>query len=281
MTAGAPLFGRDFVVVVQSGETDAVEVRPPLGLTFSVSRTLRREPNEATIELHNLAPATRNAILNVEQPRVTLRVGYVEADTFLIFSGDCDVHKARERTDVSIVLEGKDGGDAYRRVRIAQPFAANTRVDAVVRALVGDLGIGAGNLEEFASSLRLASGSQVVGDGFTANGHVRNVLDGIVRSSGLSWSIQAGALQLRANNEAPRREIQLLSPDTGLIGSPTIDDDGLVTAAAFLRPGTSPGDRVRLESRDYPGVYEVTEVTYVGDSTGADWDAQLTLRADQ
>jgi len=75
-----------------------------------------------------------------------------------------------------------------------------------------------------------------------------------------------------------QRTAQLLNASTGLIGSPSKDKKGVVTARVLIRPGLDPGRRVVLESALVSGSFEIRSLEIVGETRGNEWTATLELR---
>ena len=103
-------------------------------------------------------------------------------------------------------------------------------------------------------------------------------------SIGYTWSVQDGNLQLLPNGGALAREAILLSPDTGLVGSPEQGKHGVVKAKAFLVPGLVPGQTVQLQSRGTSGNYRIETAEYTGESRGTgpgSWGVEMHMRLAQ
>jgi hypothetical protein len=140
------------------------------------------------------------------------------------------------------------------------------------------MGIGEGNLGELGTDATLADGDLSSYElGTVLSGVAHRELDRIVRSCGLTWSVQSGVLQLRRAGRALNTTAIRLSPQTGLIGSPSIDADGYVECTSLLNGATYPGRPVVLESRAINGGFQVRRVRHVGDTAGNDWYNELTL----
>jgi hypothetical protein len=252
-----------------------------LDCTFTVFKSRKREPNRATIAIYGLSTDTRQRIEGRTPPRVELRAGYGE-DPPVLFVGDATragVVTEADGVDVVTKVEAKDQGDAYQRARLVRSFAAGATVDEVLRAAVRALGIGDGNLADFARGLALTNGATSFAEGYAAAGPARDVVDAIVRGAGLRWSIQNGVLAIRQRGQPIQNRATLLSPDTGLVGAPTADPKGVVTAVCLIQPGLDPGRRVVLESRQFQGGYAIRSVEYSGSTFGAEWYATLELEA--
>mgnify|MGYP007122145287 CR=1 FL=1 len=75
------------------------------------------------------------------------------------------------------------------------------------------------------------------------------------------------------------RDAIRLGADSGLLDAPEIVDRRTVKVRALLQPGLVPGQRVVVDSLLVQGaVLRITEATFSGDTAGASWDAELTLK---
>lgn len=252
-----------------------------LDITFRVEKSTKRTPNTAEIRIWNLSKESRSVVETGDPRVVILRAGYAEDGDPppVIFLGD--VRKARTEivgVDVVTIVPGRDGGAAFSDARISKAYPAGTPVVRAMRDAIDALGIGVGNLSEFESRLRLRSGGDTFPDGYVAEGPARATLDALVRGTGLRWSIQDGALQVQERGRALATQAVLLTPDTGLVGSPTKAERGIVTARSLIQKGLDPGRRVVVESRLVSGEYEIRRVVYEGETAGQAWYATLELR---
>lgn len=252
-----------------------------LDMSFRVEKSTKRTPNTAEIRIWNLSDTSRS-IVETGDPRVViLRAGYAEDGNPppVIFLGD--VRKARteiDAVDVVTIVPGRDGGQAFSDARISKAYPAGAPVARAIRDAVDALGIGPGNLSEFEARLRLRSGGDTFPDGYVAEGPARATLDALIRGTGLRWSIQDGALQVQERGRALATQAVLLTPETGLVGSPSKGEKGIVTARCLIQKGLDPGRRVVVESRLVSGEYEIRRVVYEGETAGQAWYATLELR---
>jgi len=302
------LFGRSWYVSI--GDVEITD----LDIEFSVFKSIKREPNKCSLKVFGLSEATRQRIesqldyvttsrtvpkppgsattgnepqttrietrsLRAGRPWIELKAGYGPTPNTLFFgqTGAQGIVTQADGVDVAMLIEAKDGGESYQRARINQSFAAGSTVEDVLRASVSALGIGEGNLSDFATNLALTNGTTQFVTGYTASGPARDTVDSIIRGAGLRWAIQNGVLTIRRRGQPLQVEAVLLSPETGLIGSPTVDPQGIVTAVCLIQTGIDPGRKVHLKSRQFDGGYQVRSVTYTGSTTEEDWTATLTL----
>jgi hypothetical protein len=244
--------------------------RRPLAVSFEVAKSLGREPNRASVKVANLSKPTRESLEQADEPELQIRAGYQEQglqDT--IFVGDTqDIYSTREGADIWTMIESEDGG----------------RSSTVLTTIAGAMGVGIGNTASVAASATLSSGSNIFARGLAIEGPAWRSLDTVCRSANLRWSVQSGVLQLRQQRRPAEVTATLLSPSTGLIGSParTSRDprtgDISVTATSLIVPGLFPGTVVVLESTTVQGSWMVHTVRYTGSTIANDWYAELTLK---
>lgn len=113
-------------------------------------------------------------------------------------------------------------------------------------------------------------------DGAVVSGSAFREMNFICSSLGLSWSIQDGKLQIIQLGKALDGKAILLSASTGMIGSPTVDTDGVLTVTMLLAPDVFPGRKLVLDSQRLKGQYRIEVCEYQGDTYEKDWYIKLT-----
>jgi len=267
------------------GDGALIEVSD-LDLAFKISKSTKAEPNTCELAVANLSATTRARINAVRRPLVRVYAGYQETGLSLLFSGDArEIVVSREPPDVLMTLTAADRGRSYQTSRIARTFPAGTSLQTVLEAVVDSLGIGRGNLSEVAQGFTLSNGARTFSEGFVASGPSHRVLDSLLRGAqvdgrgaGLRWSVQNGSLVIKRRGQPVQTRATVLSPASGLLGSPAAGERGEVTARALIQPGLDPGRVVKLESTDYDGGYVVRSVSISGDTKGDAWDVEMVLR---
>ena len=253
-------------------------------MKFEVNKSTGREPNTASVSICNLSKSRRDQLAVESSPQLELAAGYKDLED-TIFVGDArDIWSERDGADVWTTIEAEDGGRSYRTATIEQSFAPNTPVITVLRACADAMGVGIGNADSMAASARLDNaGSQFAG-GTVLSGQAWRQLDRICRSCSLRWSVQSGVLQLRQAGQPAETRALRIAPSTGMLGSPkrgTKDErSGKVahSVRTVLIPDIYPGRVVSIESSELEGAFMVTSVSFVGESTGPDWYAELEIQ---
>lgn len=232
------LFGRKWQVVVGITETLGLDVSN-LDIEFKVLRTLRAPPNRCVLNIWNLNKDHRSQLLKRNRPNpssgktvgvpVEIRAGYTN-NTSTIFLGDLrEVSSVRDRTDWKTTLSGDDGGRAYRESRISKTFTKGTPISTVLQQCVEALNIGTGNVASFLADAAIAGIGGTLPHTMTLAGNAAQQLSRLLNSMGLTWSIQNGVVAISKKGEPINLEAVLITPSTGLIGSPEAGVDASVS----------------------------------------------------
>lgn len=280
MTAGPELWDRRWSVTV-----DTLEL-PGFDVEFTVTRTHKPEPNTCELAIYNLnedhvaqleqlEPAGKRATSGIA---CKIEAGYAERGTHLVWLGDLrTVETVREGPDWVTRLSSGDGEKAWQNARKHVSYGPRTGLDTALRAIVRALGVGEGNLSKYTSKLRQA-GVANFPHGTVITGAASRELRDFARSAGLEVSVQNGELQLIDAGKALDGEAILLSSDdanTGLIGSPSVDSEGVLTCSTLMIPDVVPGRLVMLDAVRSKGAYKIIRSTCRGQSRGQDWGFEL------
>lgn len=247
-----------------------------LHFTFKVVKNLRKEPNTCEVVISNLSEKSR-AELQDKDLRISLQAGY-DDDVSLIFTGNArDVDHVRRGTDWETKIQCGDGERGYRHGRVNESFKSGTSVSGVVRRFADQMGIDANIAAGFLSEI---SGKQYVA-GYAARGRASRELDRVLKAYGYEWSVQDNELQILKPGASTTELAVELTPDTGLLGSPTLSSPEkkgqkpVVKARSLLQAGIRPGRRVIVRSESVNGTFRVTKVTHTGDTAGGDFFSDL------
>jgi hypothetical protein len=271
------LYQRACVAIVDDTRIEGVRA------VFKVVKTHKKEPNTLDLKLTNLAEKTRG-LMKTKGAQVILTAGYV-GQASVIFEGQArTIDHVRTGSDWVTHIQCGDGERAFQLSRFTQSFKPGTPVVDVVRAGARALGVGLGNLEEALARGGFRGNLSQFASGYSAKGRASSELDRLFRTLGLGWSIQDGNLVILKDGETLQDRAILLSPDTGLIGSP---DHGApnkkggpseLKAKCLLQPQLKLGGRVELRTESIQGAqYRVDKLEHEGDSAGGNWYSSLEL----
>jgi hypothetical protein len=274
--------------------------REGLRVGFTVQKDLTKAPNTAEIVIYNLARATRQRLHRERSVPVVLEAGYRDTGLILLFAGEMREAFSRPEPDGTwaTVLRAGDGDGPLRSARNKTGLRPGVSVERVFSDQFDALKVGLGNA--FSELKRQLAGSDAsvtkladaLGSGFTGSGSVAQQLDKLSKSAGLEFSVQDGELQVLKAGKVLSTTATVLSPETGLEGSPEVDAKGTMHCRVRIIPGLSPGYPVqvtRLSAVDQRGyedigveidqtVYRVERTRYVGDLWGQDFNAEIDCR---
>ena len=247
-------------------------------IEFNISKSLSSTANTASIDVWNLAESTRNA-MGKEFDGVELEAGYIPPDggstVGTIFAGNLrDVEHRRDGDDIISTIQCGDGDAALRKATIAKTYPRGTKVGDVVDDIYAQFekeGIARGErkgLDDLPDFKRP----------YSMCGSCDREMDRIGRSNKVYWSIQNETFETLPG-DGFIGGIVLLTPATGLIGVPTVTDNG-VKADAFLNPEIRPGRRVQIESQTLEmnsegGVYRVGSCDFSGNNRSGEFRVSI------
>ena len=242
---------------------------------FKCVRSLKPEPNTADLRIFNLTPDNRKKLEETEDLFASISAGYID-NTFSIFSGALRTASTfRDGQSLITQVDSGDGEKEYRTARVNQSFTTGATTATVIKSLAEAMELGEGNIAEF-----LIPGSLALGDtggtyrtGTALSGLASDELTRFCESVGLERSIQDGNLLFLKNGTALDATVlaRTLSPTTGLIDVPSVDNDGVLKARTYMLTDLTPGRVVNVEAEFVEGRYRIEKATYQGDTRGNDW----------
>jgi hypothetical protein len=253
-----------------------------LRIAFEVVKTNLPQANELTISIWNMAPETRAQVERRENT-VILSAGYNMDIIKTLAVGDVSAYdtKMDGQGDLVTTLICGDGVRALRDTRVNLSYAGEVSAQQIVNDLARALSLESVDV--------IANLSGAYRNGYSYSGRAAGSLDELASRFSFEWSVQNGELKILTRRTADTRDVVVLTPQTGLIGSPApLDDVGTSMAQNAQEPGLAiecqlqpriyPSGVVELQSRDYRGRYRVETVIHRGDTRGNDWRSELQVR---
>lgn len=256
-------------------------------VAFSVEKTTLPEPNTASVQVWNLNPDQRASLEELRPKKddkrgipVLIEAGYKADGPAQIFLGDLrTVYSVKDGPDWVTTLESGDGEKATQTARIGTSIGPKTPVDTALRAMVKALGVKPGNVEKTIQKLKLGKTGKLFNQGVVLSGSVAQQLTTFARSADLEWSIQDGALQFVDRGKVLAGKAYKITPKTGLIGSPTVDNKGVLSCDMLMLSDLRPGSKIVVESSRVKGNYRVEKLNWRGDThSQSDWIVSIEAK---
>lgn len=303
------LFKRVASLVVGKPDGKTVEIKD-LRFAFSIEKGATESPNKCTCRIWNLAPESR-AIVETVNNVLILKAGYEQdVGALTIFTGT--VTRAltrREGADYVTELEMHDGGIEYSQKKTSFSYSAGMKAQAVLSNIAASFGLPVRQLPEDIAE-------KTYPEGFSFIGRSREAMTKACDYLGLEWSIQNRQIQILKKGKALKMQAFVLSPDTGLVGSPELEHKTLTEKAAakkgytskqkgvrvidaedleankvkklevqgykvktLLQPTLEPGHYVQLKTKGIDGeFFKIEQLTHDADTHGKEWTSNLVLR---
>lgn len=249
-----------------------------LRVAFEIeTNTFGASANHSKITLSNLSAQSRQSIK--KGYLVQLYAGYNNL-TGLIFTGNVFVAKSQRRPQdgtIDTILECLDGGSSITYSRLDKTYPAGTTLITVLtdvaRAMnattdYNPVGVNAG--------ISLNIPAVVFNKGYVAHGPCKDTLDKLLTPQGLEWNVHNGNLNIIPIGNYDGNTAELVSQDTGLIGTPS-QNAYFTQFDVLLNPRIYPGRLVQLkcENTEMNGYYKVRKCKYEGDSRGDKWGVSV------
>lgn len=271
------LFGRRAVVQVDEGST-ALTIEG-LDVSFKIELD-SRQFGKAQIDVFNLNEEHRRKLSDSKTVDVALSVGYVGQPLERLCKGTLrDVLSKYDPPDWITTLRTGDG-DKASKLRTNRSYGAGTPMDKVWKDLVDKLkdSLDVGNAIEAFQNGQFTNGITELLHGGATHGLAIDELRKIGTSAGLDVSVQEGELIITQAGQPLETTAIVLSPDTGLIGSPQPAPNKRLKCRALILPGLKPKRKIEIKRASVTGLYVIEKAIYTGSTFANDWYADLECR---
>jgi len=253
-----------------------------LRIAFRVTKSAESEANQCEATIWGLSEASRGRIQDELPTSLIIEAGYEDSTSTLFYGEAVRPRSVKTPTGWVTKIAGSDGHTPQREiVNLSMP--PDTSVGDAIATIARKMKVGASTALRRALAGDFDGGLSAFANGLTFSGSAKEEMDKLTSSLGVEWSIQDGEL-LILNEGDTAGEAVLLSPDTGLIGSPETAQDAknksltLVRCRSLLQGIINPGRRLELESEAISGSYQVRKVMHQGDTHGPGWYSDLESR---
>jgi hypothetical protein len=270
-----------------------------LRCAFEIDRDEKPWPNSATIRIWNLNPDHRAELAEQQGIRCRLEAGYQEQRGVLFDGFLREAPSEHDGTNWITECHAGDGeldkdGDPIAGASIHKTWSRGTPCAQILKDFVAEMNIDPGNTAIAGAAAAMTTGAAIP-LAFTVDGPVLDELTYFMRSVGLAWSIQDGAMQVRVA-DVPADTGPLISPQTGLVGrvrkfTRKIERENtlskktelatwsMVSGTCLLLPELKPGIGFALTSDAATGAYLCTRVRHAGDTHAREWYTEFEARS--
>jgi hypothetical protein len=275
-----PLFGRRVKVTIGPPGQEG-KVWTGLRVRFHVHKTADAQPNKLELRIYNLSSDARHFIENGAKAKgsasyaVIIQAGYaaeVSAGSLpVIFTGRLELGDSGTRgkhnhhhqgADWVTECKATDGGHITRNIVISKSFGPGTAEATIINDVAKAMGVTVGKIKGLPK--------RNANHGRALSGTAAAELDRLCRTHGLRWSIQDGVLHILPPGSAINPTAFIISPDTGMIGSPQRTERGL-KVVTLIQGAITPGRLIDVRSADVKGIYIAEDVVQEGDTHEKPW----------
>lgn len=254
------------VRVTVGDDASALRVEDLL-IKFKLRREATDTPAEGFISIYNLTPANEQRIRE-RGVRVRLEAGY-GGRYALLFDGDIRrVERIREPVDRGVKIAVGGNSTKQRQAVFVLTYDASTPVRTIFEDAARTMGLEIGPLD-------LIPADATRPEGFAFQGATRTLLSGLLQPHGLRWYEDNGVIRItkQGTSTDDRPQGVLINRRSGMIGSPTITDDG-IRVRSLLDVRLRLDTRVRVESElvDMGQLWKVVEITHQGDNREGEYE---------
>jgi hypothetical protein len=275
-------FNRAFILKIETGDNEFVEVKSPFTLDFNVVRNNLASANTATFTIYNLGTETRAKIFKDVYDIGNLRAiqlfaGYAESEGDLIprcFNGTIKrAFSYRQGADFKTVIEAYDGMISMGTDFVSMTVPPSSPVGAAVAKVASELK----NVDKVTIGQKF---TDLTKRAMSIMGNPGDILKQLTNNNFYIDNQSAYALD---QTEVVPGEIRLINYDNGLIGTPK-KSELMIEIEMIFEPRIKPSQLIELESLTedrFNGVYKVTGMTHRGiisGSMGGDCRTVLTMQ---
>lgn len=277
------LFKREVIATVGNQGETGLRVKD-LDVFFAIESDITPEPDRAEVTIYNLSAESRNIIANLNSTgRVIVEAGYTQNQdspgTSIIFEGDVTrTTSALQDGDIVTTIEASSGllsRSLTKRLDKSYPKLTTLRKVIEDLAAVANVAVPRSTLNQLSlgnTALQFPKGKNVSGPAWETLVH-------LLEDSGFKPTVQAGALFVTPVDASAVVVGVKLTPQTGLLGTPYIDDNGLLTGRSLMIPDMLPGRFVQVTSEFISGTFQLESCTYSGSLFENDFGIEFTGRS--
>lgn len=261
------IFDRNIRVTIRD-----VVVIENLVIHIDLKKEASSAPSEGSIMIYNLSESTETLIREAGE-QIRVEVGYGN-ELSVIYDGQIRrVDKDRSTLDRVTKIEVGGNADIVTNARFNRGYEGSIPTRLIVNDIVATFNLTPSPVDIIPADARLQD--------FVYSGRSTDALDEILQPLNIYWFEDDGVIRLSKVGREVVSDTVVLSATTGLIGSPSITEDGIkfksVMNAAIVVGGViqidsmvlteaASGGDMSQRANEYQGRYKVTQLTRRGDN---------------
>ena len=271
----AQLWNRKAIVTMGPKGEQGVKIEG-LRVSFDIEKTLGQSANNAKVMIYNLNESNKSILKTKENLSLTLEVGYGINNVDLLFTGDI-VRSTTQRNGADFIstIEVADGDEGLRKATLDKSYVAGTNEKTIMEDALNAMK----ETGQVIVGTIATIGDNIAQNGFSATGLASDIVDGLAKKQDHDFSVQDNETQVLKTDEDTGEEAIVLTPSTGLIGSPRIGligesitkTDGIEFKALIQTTRFKPGRIAQIKSREVDGFFKILKSKFTGDTHAPAW----------
>ncbi len=189
----------------------SIDIENGFDISFNISKTQEKEPNDSTIEIYNISEDSRRKLDN-DYYFVTVYAGYQNDAKLLALGEISEVKHIFDNASVKTTISFQDGSDNYRNSTISKTFVSGTSIKKIIQEIATSMNYSDPYLVDIDENLKINHAQTICGNS-------AKYLKDYCNKAGLRYSIQNDKLIIKKEDSyLATNEAQLISEETGLVG---------------------------------------------------------------
>ena len=258
------------LISVNENDTDTGLNLSALDFKFKVKRTLKAKPNTAVVSVYGLKESSRLYLSTPKKLSMSLEVGY-NGENELIFLGEVrNSYSMQEHAENITVMETGDSEKVMQAAGMNLTFGSQSisfksalnAIQATIPQIMSGSQVAAWQKQN--AVLAQVNAAILHPKGGAIDRKSTRYLDNICKSLGLEWSVQNGAVTIFSKDTGENNQDIVLDENSGLIGSPSVDNNGFLEFKSLILKGMHPGACVQIKSKNTNGRYRLESCEWEG-----------------
>ncbi len=245
-------------------------------MSFQIRKTESSDPNTCRLTIFNLNEDSRNRI-NVKNSKLYLSAGYKQdtRDEIIFIGNLTNLNTVYGTHEVTTMIEAADGEVEINEPKISVSFKEGASAKQVLDKVLTKIKLPV----KIKDSVLALFEKKKFSNGQAFMGAAKLLLDTLTKDVNVTWSVQNNEIKMYENDSGDDSFAIVLTPETGLIGSPTRvkikkgtrdvkkEVDGW-RLTSLLIPLIEPGSIIQATSREIPAgsQFKVLSVEHNGDN---------------